>query len=45
MHKEIEGRDDPERCHGGLLPPRSGGSFFLSSLLQSKGAVQVSLGG
>jgi hypothetical protein len=27
MHTEIEGRDGPERCHGGLLPPRLGGSF------------------
>jgi hypothetical protein len=27
MHKEIEGRDGLKRWHGGLLPPRSGGSF------------------
>jgi hypothetical protein len=27
MHKGIEGRDGPERWHGGLLPPRLGGSF------------------
>jgi hypothetical protein len=27
MQAEGEGREGPERWHGGLLPPRSGGSF------------------